>query len=305
MNRRCQRRNRPAATRSAAAPGPRSGCGRRSCARKPSDQSQATVGWKRTDVLCIAPQDIWMPQTRLRQRRHRMIYCAAWPPNIPCFRPAVVTSLETFDVRFPTSRELDGSDAMNPDPDYSAAYVVLRTDAARRARGPRLRVHHRARQRRPGRGDPRARAVRRRPAGRATARWARSGGRLVHDSQLRWLGPGEGRHAHGDLRRGQRALGPGGQARGQAAVAAAGRHVPGGARRPGRLPLPHRRAHAATRRWRSSGARSPAGPSASPQLVAATATPRTRRRPAGSATPTRSSRGCARRRSPTASPRSS
>ncbi|NEK66153.1 MAG: fuconate dehydratase, partial [Xanthomonas perforans] len=31
--------------------------------------------------------------------------------------------------RFPTSRELDGSDAMNPDPDYSAAYVVLRTDA--------------------------------------------------------------------------------------------------------------------------------------------------------------------------------
>ena len=33
------------------------------------------------------------------------------------------------DIRFPTSRELDGSDAMNPDPDYSAAYVVLRTDA--------------------------------------------------------------------------------------------------------------------------------------------------------------------------------
>src|SRR4051795_8150435 len=42
---------------------------------------------------------------------------------------AVVTALDTFDVRFPTSRELDGSDAMNPDPDYSAAYVVIRTDA--------------------------------------------------------------------------------------------------------------------------------------------------------------------------------
>src|SRR3954462_10137977 len=39
------------------------------------------------------------------------------------------TALETFDVRFPTSRELDGSDAVNVDPDYSAAYVVLRTDA--------------------------------------------------------------------------------------------------------------------------------------------------------------------------------
>src|ERR1044071_3720496 len=36
-------------------------------------------------------------------------------------------SLDTYDVRFPTSLELDGSDAMNPDPDYSAAYVVLRT----------------------------------------------------------------------------------------------------------------------------------------------------------------------------------
>jgi L-fuconate dehydratase len=40
----------------------------------------------------------------------------------------VITALETYDVRFPTSRQLDGSDAMNPDPDYSAAYVVLKTD---------------------------------------------------------------------------------------------------------------------------------------------------------------------------------
>jgi L-fuconate dehydratase len=39
-----------------------------------------------------------------------------------------VTDLEVHDIRFPTSEELDGSDAMNPDPDYSAAYVVLRTD---------------------------------------------------------------------------------------------------------------------------------------------------------------------------------
>jgi L-fuconate dehydratase len=39
-----------------------------------------------------------------------------------------VASLRTYDIRFPTSRELDGSDAMNPDPDYSAAYVVLTGD---------------------------------------------------------------------------------------------------------------------------------------------------------------------------------
>ena len=38
------------------------------------------------------------------------------------------TAIDTYDVRFPTSRELDGSDAMNPDPDYSAAYLILRTD---------------------------------------------------------------------------------------------------------------------------------------------------------------------------------
>src|SRR3954468_13551191 len=40
-----------------------------------------------------------------------------------------IIDLETHDIRFPTSRHLDGSDAMNPDPDYSAAYMVLRTDS--------------------------------------------------------------------------------------------------------------------------------------------------------------------------------
>ena len=39
-----------------------------------------------------------------------------------------IRSLRVLDVRFPTSAHLDGSDAMNPDPDYSAAYVVLETD---------------------------------------------------------------------------------------------------------------------------------------------------------------------------------
>ena len=41
-----------------------------------------------------------------------------------------ITGFDTFDIRFPTSRTLAGSDAMNPAPDYSAAYVVIRTDAA-------------------------------------------------------------------------------------------------------------------------------------------------------------------------------
>ena len=38
-----------------------------------------------------------------------------------------ITRFTTEDIRFPTSTALDGSDAMNPDPDYSAAYVVLDT----------------------------------------------------------------------------------------------------------------------------------------------------------------------------------
>ena len=42
-----------------------------------------------------------------------------------------ITNLIVRDIRFPTSRGLDGSDAMNPDPDYSAAYVVLETDSPR------------------------------------------------------------------------------------------------------------------------------------------------------------------------------
>ena len=39
-----------------------------------------------------------------------------------------ITNATTYDVRFPTSRTGAGSDAMNPDPDYSAAYVALETD---------------------------------------------------------------------------------------------------------------------------------------------------------------------------------
>lgn len=40
-----------------------------------------------------------------------------------------IIGLTARDIRFPTSQNLDGSDAMNPDPDYSAAYVTLHTDA--------------------------------------------------------------------------------------------------------------------------------------------------------------------------------
>ena len=51
--------------------------------------------------------------------------------RLPCGMPAplTITEFDTWDLRFPTSQHLDGSDAMNPDPDYSAAYVILRTNS--------------------------------------------------------------------------------------------------------------------------------------------------------------------------------
>ena len=41
--------------------------------------------------------------------------------------PTTITRIDALDIRFPTSRERDGSDAMSPDPDYSAAYAILHT----------------------------------------------------------------------------------------------------------------------------------------------------------------------------------
>jgi L-fuconate dehydratase len=38
-----------------------------------------------------------------------------------------IAAFELADLRFPTSRDLSGSDAMNTDPDYSAAYLIVRT----------------------------------------------------------------------------------------------------------------------------------------------------------------------------------
>jgi L-fuconate dehydratase len=106
---------------------------------------------------------------------------------------SVITALETYDIRFPTSRELDGSDAMNPDPDYSAAYVVLRTDHASGLRGHGFVFTI-------GRGNDvqtaACAALRYLVVGREVSEiigdlgaFARS---LTHDSQLRWLGPEKG-----------------------------------------------------------------------------------------------------------------
>jgi L-fuconate dehydratase len=107
--------------------------------------------------------------------------------------PARVTAVDTHDIRFPTSRELDGSDAMNPDPDYSAAYVVLRTDAADGHEGHGFVFTI-------GRGNDvqvaAIDALRDHVLGRDVARLCADPGSLLRDligdSQLRWLGPEKG-----------------------------------------------------------------------------------------------------------------
>ncbi len=106
---------------------------------------------------------------------------------------AQITAVETWDVRFPTSRTLDGSDAMNPDPDYSAAYVVLRTDAESGVEGHGFVFTI-------GRGNDiqvaAIDALRPYVIGREVAALCADPGSLsrdlVGDSQLRWLGPEKG-----------------------------------------------------------------------------------------------------------------
>jgi L-fuconate dehydratase len=103
-----------------------------------------------------------------------------------------ITGLETHDLRFPTSLSLDGSDAMNPDPDYSAAYVVLKTDTpGLEGHGLTFTI---------GRGNDiccaAIEAMRHLVLGLDLAWISENPGRfwrhVTSDSQLRWIGPDKG-----------------------------------------------------------------------------------------------------------------
>jgi L-fuconate dehydratase len=103
-----------------------------------------------------------------------------------------ITALRTHDIRFPTSDALDGSDAMNPDPDYSAAYVVLETDQpGLEGHGLTFTI---------GRGNEvcvaAIEAMRHLVVGLELAWIAADPGRfwrhVTADSQLRWIGPDKG-----------------------------------------------------------------------------------------------------------------
>src|SRR5215475_6126042 len=103
-----------------------------------------------------------------------------------------ITDLRVFDLRFPTSQSLDGSDAMNPDPDYSAAYVVLETDKpGLQGHGLTFTI---------GRGNDiccmAIEAMRHLVVGTELKAVLENPGKywrhLTGDSQLRWIGPDKG-----------------------------------------------------------------------------------------------------------------
>jgi L-fuconate dehydratase len=103
-----------------------------------------------------------------------------------------ITDLTIEDIRFPTSQLLDGSDAMNPDPDYSAAYVVLRTsEPGLEGHGLTFTI---------GRGNDivcsAVHAMRHLLIGLDLEWIAADMGRfwrhVTSDSQLRWIGPDKG-----------------------------------------------------------------------------------------------------------------
>jgi L-fuconate dehydratase len=103
-----------------------------------------------------------------------------------------ITDLRVFDLRFPTSQSLDGSDAMNPDPDYSAAYVILDTDTdGLSGHGLTFTI---------GRGNEiccaAIQAMKHLVVGAGLADILSHPGKywrhLTGDSQLRWIGPDKG-----------------------------------------------------------------------------------------------------------------
>lgn len=107
--------------------------------------------------------------------------------------PTTITDITVRDIRFPTSRDLDGSDAMNPDPDYSAAYVTLHTDRDDGLAGDGMTFTI-------GRGNElcvaACESLKPLVVGRTLESFTENMGgfwrHMTGDSQLRWVGPEKG-----------------------------------------------------------------------------------------------------------------
>ena len=104
-----------------------------------------------------------------------------------------ISKISTYDLRFPTSATLSGSDAINPDPDYSSAYLEVETDANDGYKGIGFVFTI-------GRGNDvvikAIESLAQRFVGQTVEHllddMKMAWDMLVHDSQLRWLGPEKG-----------------------------------------------------------------------------------------------------------------
>jgi L-fuconate dehydratase len=104
-----------------------------------------------------------------------------------------ITNVIARDIRFPTSATLDGSDAVNIDPDYSATYVILETNSPQGLRGYGLAFTN-------GRGNEvcvaAVHALKHHVLGRTLEALSENFGafwnEIAGDSQVRWLGPEKG-----------------------------------------------------------------------------------------------------------------
>ncbi|KAF2475729.1 L-galactonate dehydratase [Lindgomyces ingoldianus] len=102
-----------------------------------------------------------------------------------------ITRAETRDVRFPTSLDKTGSDAMNAAGDYSAAYCILHTDSEYKGHGMTFTI---------GRGNELVCAaillvvnrIKGHTLSSLVSNWGQTWRHLVNDSQLRWIGPEKG-----------------------------------------------------------------------------------------------------------------
>jgi len=107
--------------------------------------------------------------------------------------PTKITNVIARDIRFPTSATLDGSDAVNIDPDYSATYVILETDSPQGLRGYGVAFTN-------GRGNEvcvaAVHALKHHVKGRTLESLSENFGafwnEIASDSQVRWLGPEKG-----------------------------------------------------------------------------------------------------------------
>jgi len=108
-----------------------------------------------------------------------------------CNMTLTITDIQVRDIRFPTSDDLDGSDAMNPDPDYSCAYLTLITDSTQVGHGLSFTL---------GRGTEliavAVDSLRRLVVGKTLEGITSDMGgfwrEITGDSQLRWMGPDKG-----------------------------------------------------------------------------------------------------------------